>query len=171
MSLTSHGTTPRHGYARHVDLDADALARFSWPPDEYHYGRLSVSTSMDAQFDACGWALAHTATDRLLEAERTILTIILSELVANAVRHAGIDDRDAIDVHLGVADSGFRLEVYDSGSGFALRSTSPVLRELPWRRGLLIVDAVASRWGAGALVPGHCVWVEVDRPIRHLRAV
>lgn len=171
MSLTSRDASAHHAYAHHVDVDADELARHCWAPEEYRYGRLSLSSSTNAPVDACRWSVDHEVAERLPDTERTILMMVLSELVTNAVRHAGRDAESPIVVHLGVAESALRVEVCDPGNGFALTTTRPALRELPWRRGLLIVDAIASRWGAAPCPTCHCVWAEVDRPLRQLRPV
>jgi CheY-like chemotaxis protein len=88
--------------------------------------------------------------------ERVVL--LTSELVTNAVLHAGTDARVEIRLTPGVV----RVEVGDEGPG------APTIRDPdvggPGGRGLPIVDHVASRWGVAPAGRGKVVWFEVDRP-------
>ena len=82
--------------------------------------------------------------------------LLTSELVANAVLHARTAFRVAVDVD----DRRLRVEVHDASSG------TPVRRRPDARatggRGVLIVDAVADRWGVDPDVDGKVVWFELD---------
>ena len=82
-----------------------------------------------------------------------------SELIANAVLHGPTDG--VISVRAGEVGGQFRVEVDDQG----LRSPQ-VLRPPPTAaggRGMLLVDAYATRWGCVLRPPaGKTVWFEVD---------
>lgn len=87
------------------------------------------------------------------------LSLVVTELVANAVRHAGTE----MEVRLTHLDSGIRVEVYD-GSTRPLRPRSANLQD-EGGRGLLLVDALSSRYGVDGEPSGKRVWVELlSRP-------
>ncbi|MDF6020828.1 ATP-binding protein [Streptomyces sp. JH34] len=92
--------------------------------------------------------------------EHDTATIVVAELAANAVSHGRVPGRDFAlllmhDSHRGV----IRIEVSDTHPGRpALLTPSP---ETVSGRGLVIVDAVATRWGVRERVgPGKTVWAE-----------
>lgn len=85
------------------------------------------------------------------------LLLCVTELVANAVLHAGTDcevnvSRDRDDV---------RVEVRDFAP-----SRMPVPRnydrDAPTGRGLLLVDALTDRWGIDVDDDGKTVWIELN---------
>ena len=84
--------------------------------------------------------------------------LIVSELVCNAVRHAGTD----IGLTLITRREGLRLEVSDS-------STRPIRPRIATPsdeggRGLALVDALASHHGVRNSPGGKTVWAELDTP-------
>ncbi|MFF3516181.1 ATP-binding protein [Streptomyces sp. NPDC002573] len=91
------------------------------------------------------------------------VTLIAAELAANAVRHGHVPGRD---FHLRLVETpyGVRLEVSDTRSERlpAHRPPGdPAVDESG--RGLLLVEALAARWGVEPRSPGKCVWAEVRR--------
>lgn len=84
--------------------------------------------------------------------------LLTSEVVSNAVRHAA--DELGIDLRLDLADDVLRVEVHDGGAG------DPQLQHPPHGslggRGLLLVDALARRWGADRDSTGKVVWFELQ---------
>jgi anti-sigma regulatory factor (Ser/Thr protein kinase) len=95
-----------------------------------------------------GWQLASVI-------ERAEL--LVSELVSNAIRHAGSGSR----VLLVDGPAWVRIEVYDHGPGGAVLRT-PGLDELGGR-GLLLVQTIADRWGASRRRREHVVWCEIAK--------
>lgn len=93
------------------------------------------------------WGLRRVSEDAAL---------IVSELVANAARHAGTG------IHLTVRGltEVLRLEVSD-GCTAPLRYPAPTLLA-EGGRGLLLVDALASHHGVVGRVDGKTVWAELD---------
>ena len=89
--------------------------------------------------------------------------LLTSELVTNAVRHAGLDDRDAIEVTVSVDTRVLRISVMDRGPGF---DPDAVVRrrsdEGGW--GLDLVRRLSSRWGVDRRDVGTDVWFEIDLP-------
>jgi anti-sigma regulatory factor (Ser/Thr protein kinase) len=78
--------------------------------------------------------------------------LLVSELVANSMRHARLGPDDTIRVTAEVVDGTLRIDVIDGGGG----DTPPVaggIRPRPgadsgW--GLYLVETLATRWGHGA---------------------
>jgi anti-anti-sigma factor len=98
---------------------------------------------------ACAeWGLPETA----IAAE-----VVASELVTNAVRHAGT----SIDVRVTLRDDQLRISVRDGEAGLARRQ-SPAEADAHGR-GLLIVDAVATTWGNVPIGDGKVVWATLRR--------
>lgn len=89
--------------------------------------------------------------------------VVVSELVANAVRHGGAKGRDEVTVLLTLGSDCVRVEVKDPGPGFE-PPKRPEARETGGR-GLVLLDRMTSRWGVGR-EDASCVWFEVDRAHR-----
>ncbi len=88
--------------------------------------------------------------------------LLVTELVTNSFQHAGADADSQIELVVRSSPHGVRVEVDDGGEGF-----DPQLRR-PTQDGgfgLLLVDALADRWGVDRTRPSR-VWFEVDRRSR-----
>jgi anti-sigma regulatory factor (Ser/Thr protein kinase) len=86
--------------------------------------------------------------------------LLATELIANAIRHAGLDASQRITFAARFVQDHIRVEVHDPGEGF-----DPA-RGMEGRGfGLRMVDKLSSRWGVenGS---GNRVWFEVDRRTR-----
>ena len=87
-----------------------------------------------------------------------VAQLLVSELVTNAVAHAGTP----LEVECAPTDRGLRVEVHDGST----RLPVPV-RPHPWAergRGLVLVDTLASRWGADPRPgSGKAVWFELSQ--------
>jgi len=89
------------------------------------------------------------------------LRLLVSEVVTNCVRHAGLDEGSKISLHIETTHDGVRVEVTDPGPGFVPRVPDlRITQESGW--GLFLVDELADRWGVEA-DDGTCVWFEIDR--------
>ncbi|MFI9647885.1 ATP-binding protein [Streptomyces sp. NPDC052040] len=91
------------------------------------------------------------------------VTLIAAELAANAVRHGHVPGRD-FQLRLLAAAEGVRLEVSDTRTERLPEKrppADPAAEE--GGRGLLLVEALAERWGVDPRCPGKCVWAEVRR--------
>jgi anti-sigma regulatory factor (Ser/Thr protein kinase) len=86
--------------------------------------------------------------------------LLVTELVANSVRHAGLDENDVITLMLELSDTRVRVEVRDPGRGFAF-PVRPQKLTAEGGRGLQIVAAIARRWGVERSEP-IAVWFEID---------
>ena len=136
------------------------LARGSWLPSAV----LKVEEKLPARPDAVANArhrLRDAVAHAVPEEELEILEVLVTELVANAIAHAGTDPDDTVVLHGAVAPARIRVEVCDDGAGFDPREIARP-RRAPGGFGLLMVDRAASRWGVSA-DDGNCVWFELDR--------
>jgi anti-sigma regulatory factor (Ser/Thr protein kinase) len=92
------------------------------------------------------------------------VALLVTELVANGVRHGGAGPGHAMQLRLEGRALGLRVEVVDpgiNGGGPVAPRTADVAHG--GGLGLQIVDRVASRWGVGS-GPGTSVWFELDVP-------
>lgn len=98
------------------------------------------------------WACDVRADDVLL---------CVSELATNAVLH-GVPPGRGFRVHLHWEQVGgvLRVEVHDSGDGEVRPHDSWAAPDEEGGRGLLLVAALADKWGVGERNPGKVVWCE-----------
>ncbi|WNI22865.1 ATP-binding protein [Streptomyces sp. ITFR-16] len=95
------------------------------------------------------------------------VALIVAQLAANAVLHGRVPGRDFELRLVYPYESGLvRIEVSDTHEDWP--DASPVPQPDPdadGGRGLLIVEAVAARWGVSDRIgPGKTVWAEAGRP-------
>lgn len=87
--------------------------------------------------------------------------LLLTELVNNAVIHGSRNPSDEVSVEIWEASTSVRVEVRDDGgAGFTWRHP-PDSPERVTGYGLVLVDAVAGRWGIDASTGRTCVWFEL----------
>ena len=88
--------------------------------------------------------------------------LLVSEVVTNSIKHSGSDD--PIRLRVWKRRSGLKVEVADGGYGFEPAHPAP-RRDGEGGRGLMILDALADRWGT--CHDGRArVWFEVaPRPV------
>lgn len=124
--------------------DACRVWRMSLPGHDRAAGiaRQSIRNTLSA------WQLAH-----LEEAA----TVVVTELIANALQHARADPPG---LRMAAGDGRLRIEVYDSDPHPPQLRDPGSLDEAG--RGLFLVDALASRWGFHKYGPGKAVWAELD---------
>ena len=103
--------------------------------------------------------LATAALDRWESAPAAdTVELLVTELVANAVLHAG----SAPEVAVLLLPDAIRIEVADDSPELpAPRAAGPTATS---GRGMGLIEALATRWGAERTVSGKTVWVEVERP-------
>ena len=92
--------------------------------------------------------------------------LLVSEVVSNSIRHAGLTEADRIVLAARLTHDYARIEVRDHGPGF-----HPEVRHGAQGFGLRMLDKLATRWGVDSDADGTRVWFEVDRrPRRFTRA-
>ena len=90
--------------------------------------------------------------------------LLVSEVVTNSIRHAGLAEDDRIVLAARLTDDWARVEVRDGGPGF-----DPDVRHGAPGYGLRMLDMLAARWGVDADDQGTRVWFEVDRRRRRFQ--
>ena len=89
------------------------------------------------------------------------IRLLVSELVTNSVRHAGMSPEEWIGLRVTIGNSSVRVEVADRGPGFEADKPLPTMyQDSGW--GLYLVEQIADRWGVQNDA-GTCVWFEIDR--------
>jgi len=89
--------------------------------------------------------------------------LLVTELVGNSVRHAGLDAADIITLDLELRPDAVRVEVRDPGPGFSAPSFADDPPMGTSGRGLYLVDALADRWGVNRSRDNQArVWFEID---------
>jgi PAS domain S-box-containing protein len=156
---------------------ADAVSRLGDALERFHVGTqaddtaiLAVARTPVRTFRLAGDVTAPKLARNIIAAElETVfgsaeiydVRVLVSELVTNAVRHGGADTARPVEIDLSVDDARVRIEVRDPGAGFE-RPEQPVARPEGGGNGLLMVQAIASRWDVER-GDGTCVWFEIDR--------
>ena len=116
--------------------------------------------SVDGGLDAAATA-RYTVTDGLGSAvsQRAIedVLLVISELVTNAVRHAGVGSGDSIDVCVTNTGESVCIEVVDGQP-----EAAPQLRddEEPGGMGLIVVSGLCQEWGTEQQEGRKIVWAE-----------
>ena len=93
------------------------------------------------------------------EPDRETLRLLVTELVANSVRHA---KTKTVELKAIVTGGSIWLEVTDEGPGFdpeGEREAAARREDSGW--GLLLVDHLSDRWGVGMEAGGTRVWLEL----------
>jgi signal transduction histidine kinase len=101
-----------------------------------------------------------TLVERLPDTAQDDFVLMVSELVANAIRHAPPDEDGNITLKIEVTESAARAVVIDAGTEFEFDRATLDPRSLHF--GLQLVDQMADRWGL-SLDGEKAVWFEVDR--------
>jgi len=89
------------------------------------------------------------------------LLLMISELVTNSLRHAGLSGEDSVGLTVEATPTVIRVEVRDPGPGFdAVRPNHPDV-DVGSGWGLYIVERLAKCWGVVRGQPSF-VWFEID---------
>jgi anti-sigma regulatory factor (Ser/Thr protein kinase) len=88
--------------------------------------------------------------------------LLISEIVTNSVRHAGLGPADRVSVRVTADGKRVRAEVVDTGQGFEAPPRGPGAGAgSGW--GLFLVEHLADRWGVERRDGRTLVWFEIDR--------
>jgi hypothetical protein len=114
---------------------------------------LAARLARRATHDTLGsWGLGHL--------EETA-TLLVSELVSNAVRHAGTGL--VLELALEAGGRWLRMEVADADPHPPLPRTPAALDESGF--GFVLIEALADKWGVRETATGKGVWAELDSDI------
>ena len=92
--------------------------------------------------------------------------LLVSELVTNSVRHAGLPEEASIEFSVRASAEVLMVEVADAGQGFdhtsslRPRAVAGCPEASGW--GLFLVDRIADRWGAVQMDGETRVWFELS---------
>ncbi|HEY2602699.1 MAG TPA: ATP-binding protein [Thermoleophilaceae bacterium] len=92
-----------------------------------------------------------------------VAALLTTELIANAVEHAGGATCGSVRLNVALTDDRVRVAVSDDGPGFVPAARTPQA-PLDSHWGLHLVEQLADRWGVEA-EPETTVWFELDRPL------
>ena len=108
-------------------------------------------------------ALRELLTDHPLAAPQLdTLTLLVSEIVTNAVTHAEPEGEGVVEFNVTVTADLTRVRVSDSGSGFEWPAESLPPGRVDGGYGITLLDGQASRWGTRRVPGRFTVWFEVD---------
>lgn len=96
------------------------------------------------------WGVTGERADNLL--------LCVSELTTNALVH-GVPPGRGFLLRAIPYENAVRVEVHDSGDGAP--AVPPATQDAEGGRGLLLVAALADKWGVGERDPGKVVWCEL----------
>jgi anti-sigma regulatory factor (Ser/Thr protein kinase) len=124
-------------------------------------GRIDFRLAPTARAPAEARGAVERLAPNLHPEESEALKLLVSELVTNSVRHAGLDPGGWIDVAVHLRPGSVRVAVTDPGPGFEPPAEQPHPgRSSGW--GLFLVQRVADRWGVEADDVTQ-VWAELRR--------
>jgi anti-sigma regulatory factor (Ser/Thr protein kinase) len=116
----------------------------------------------------CGPEAAAAARQAVVAADGSLplpvredLLLLVTELVTNAVRHAGAGPEGSVDLTVRMSPGSVRVEVEDAGAGFSHEVAAPQAGDAGgW--GLYLVDRIADDWGVVSMGSGTRVWFELS---------
>jgi anti-sigma regulatory factor (Ser/Thr protein kinase) len=125
--------------------------------------QFGLAAEFDAGLDAPGRArrMVVAALGRVGYGDKLVqdAALVLTELAANAVRHAGSSFAVSVSVSVSSEGSILRIAVCDRGPSVGVL-TRPRLIPRPGR-GLGLIDAISTGWGTTAVSDGMVVWAEL----------
>jgi anti-sigma regulatory factor (Ser/Thr protein kinase) len=135
-----------------VDADAPSAAPEAPSPDPHH---VLIAVALAASVEAAAQA-RHVVRDLLRQGHRPDMAdtacLLTSELVANAVIHAGA----AVELVVDLDRARLAVEVIDASSETPRPTEAEPLATSG--RGLAMVEYLADAWGVTRVVPGKSVW-------------
>jgi anti-sigma regulatory factor (Ser/Thr protein kinase) len=104
-------------------------------------------------------AIAGFSEDREMDAATlATLTLLVSEVVTNAVIHPELESPGDIQLSARIAGGMIRVEVTDEGSGFVPKPRDPAQSDRGY--GLYLLEQQAASWGIEQQT-GNTVWFEL----------
>lgn len=105
-------------------------------------------------------AIATFSADRDIDTPTlATLTLLVSEIVTNAVIHPDMDEPNELRLNASIGGGLIRVEVTDGGGGFTPRPRDPA--RVGGGYGLYLLNKASSRWGVETR-PNTTVWFELN---------
>jgi anti-sigma regulatory factor (Ser/Thr protein kinase) len=126
--------------------------------------RAELDITVAADPTAAGEARRALAQRGLVGPEREpALLLLVSELVTNSVRHAGLTEAEHIRLRARSDEACAYVEVCDEGRSGRVPDKRPRRGDAlePGGLGLVLVDGLADRWGVARDDGETCVWFEL----------
>jgi anti-sigma regulatory factor (Ser/Thr protein kinase) len=128
------------------------------PHDEQSVLELELEHSREAPSMARA-AISGFSENRDLDAATlATLTLLVSEVVTNAVIHPDVEPPCGIRLSARIADNRIRVQVTDEGDGFEPRPRDPTRSDRGY--GLYLLEQQAATWGVEE-GSGNTVWFEL----------
>ena len=121
--------------------------------------KFGLNRSMPAGLGAPGQARSAVAALPLNEEAREKLALLVSELVTNSIRHAGLAAGDPIDLRLSTHNGHLLISVHDRGPGFDPHGGRNGDRT---GFGLAILAELTDQWGVETEADGCTVWCAMN---------
>src|SRR5919107_1476567 len=123
-------------------------------------GLLNLVLTEESGAAAAARRALHAENGELPATVRDDVLLLVSELVSNAVRHAGAGPDRPLQVQLLKGPRWLVVTVADEGPGFAWHPNAERRNESGgW--GLFLVDQIADCWGVECTATGARVWFEI----------
>ncbi|MEA2396693.1 MAG: hypothetical protein QOK25_249 [Thermoleophilaceae bacterium] len=140
---------------------AATVARAAAAPDRSAIGKTAIKQRLQIGPDAPSHARRLVEILSLAPASRSVVELLVSELVTNAVVHGGAPDEAELSIALTHQGEVIAVEVWDRGVGFEWQPGDGELDE-PGGLGLVLVDQLAHRWGIRREAGGAVWFVYID---------
>ena len=132
--------------------------------------RLHIRGSMEAPRTA-RIATRELVSDHPLAAgQLDSLTLLVSEVVTNAVTHPQLPDDSDVEFSVTVTPELTRVLVSDGGPGFEWPAESLPQGRVDGGYGILLLDEQSSRWGVQRVPGRFTVWFELDHALERVAA-
>lgn len=127
--------------------------------DEQPELELELEQNREAPSQARAAIAGFTENRDLDAATLATLTLLVSEIVTNAVIHPDLETAGGIRLAARIAAGVIRVEVTDEGNGFTPQARDPERADRGY--GLYLLDKQASAWGVERH-SGNTVWFELS---------
>jgi len=124
--------------------------------------RLHIPGSMEAPRTARVAARELVSDHPLAAAHLDSLTLLVSEVVTNAVTHPQLIDNSDVEFSVTITPELTRVLVSDGGPGFEWPAESLPQGRVDGGYGILLLDGQSSRWGVQRVPGRFTVWFEID---------
>ena len=124
--------------------------------------RLAIPSTLMAPRTARGALRDLIADHPLAGPQIDKLTLLVSEIVTNAVTHSQLEEEAEVEFTVTVTPELTRVLVSDAGPGFEWPGDGLPAGRVGGGYGIMLLDGQASRWGTHRMPGRFTVWFEID---------